>query len=328
MRRREVLFGAAASAVTIGLAGCSNEDGGGGEGGGDGDKPYVAIVSKGFQHQFWQSVKDGAEEQGEKMGAKVTFEGPATESDVEDQITMLRNAISRQPDAIGFAALDSRAAQGLLQQADSQGIPIIAFDSGVDSDIPLTTAATNNKKAAAEAAEHMAELIGHEGKVGMVIHDQTSGSGQDRRDGFMEWMKENAPDVQLLEPQYGEGDQNKSANITKNLLTSNPEIAGIYGSNEGSAIGVIKGVKESGMGGEVTIVGFDSGQAQIDAIKDGIEDGAITQDPIGIGQKVVEAAMKAINGKGDELEEQIDTGYYWYDKSNIDDPEIDAVLYS
>src|SRR5699024_7772756 len=96
---------------------------------------------------------------------------------------------------------------------------------------------------------HMAELIGHEGKVGMVIHDQTSGSGQDRRDGFMEWMKENAPDVQLLEPQYGEGDQNKSANITKNLLTSNPEIAGIYGSNEGSAIGVIKGVKESGMGG-------------------------------------------------------------------------------
>src|SRR5699024_5609327 len=328
MRRREVLFGAAASAVTIGLAGCSNEDGGGGEGGGDGDKPYVAIVSKGFQHQFWQSVKDGAEEQGEKMGAKVTFEGPATESDVEDQITMLRNAISRQPDAIGFAALDSRAAQGLLQQADSQGIPIIAFDSGVDSDIPLTTAATNNKKAAAEAAEHMAELIGHEGKVGMVIHDQTSGSGQDRRDGFMEWMKENAPDVQLLEPQYGEGDQNKSANITKNLLTSNPEIAGIYGSNEGSAIGVIKGVKESGMGGDVTIVGFDSGQAQIDAIKDGIEDGAITQDPIGIGQKVVEAAMKAINGKGDELEEQIDTGYYWYDKSNIDDPEIDAVLYS
>lgn len=328
MRRREVLFGAAASAVTIGLAGCSNDDGGGGEGGGDGDKPYVAIVSKGFQHQFWQSVKDGAEEQGEKMGAKVTFEGPATESDVEDQITMLRNAISRQPDAIGFAALDSRAAQGLLQQADSQGIPIIAFDSGVDSDIPLTTAATNNKKAAAEAAEHMAELIGHEGKVGMVIHDQTSGSGQDRRDGFMEWMKENAPDVQLLEPQYGEGDQNKSANITKNLLTSNPEIAGIYGSNEGSAIGVIKGVKESGMGGEVTIVGFDSGQAQIDAIKDGIEDGAITQDPIGIGQKVVEAAMKAINGKGDELEEQIDTGYYWYDKSNIDDPEIDAVLYS
>lgn len=328
MRRREVLFGAAASAVTIGLAGCSNDDGGGGQGGGDGDKPYVAIVSKGFQHQFWQSVKDGAEEQGEKMGAKVTFEGPATESDVEDQITMLRNAISRQPDAIGFAALDSRAAQGLLQQADSQGIPIIAFDSGVDSDIPLTTAATNNKKAAAEAAEHMAELIGHEGKVGMVIHDQTSGSGQDRRDGFMEWMKENAPDVQLLEPQYGEGDQNKSANITKNLLTSNPEIAGIYGSNEGSAIGVIKGVKESGMGGEVTIVGFDSGQAQIDAIKDGIEDGAITQDPIGIGQKVVEAAMKAINGKGDELEEQIDTGYYWYDKSNIDDPEIDAVLYS
>lgn len=329
MRRREVLLGAAASAVAVGLAGCSGkDDGASGDGGGGGDQPYIAIVSKGFQHQFWQSVKDGAEKQAEKMGARVTFEGPATESDVEDQITMLRNAIARQPDAIGFAALDSRAAQGLLQQADSQGIPIIAFDSGVDSDIPLTTAATNNKKAAAEAAEHMAELIGHEGKVGMVIHDQTSGSGRDRRDGFIEWMKQNAPDVELLEPQYGEGDQNKSANITKSMLTSTPDIAGIYGSNEGSAIGVVKGVKESDMGGDVTIVGFDSGQAQIDAIKNGIEDGAITQDPIGMGEKVVEAAMKAINGKGDQLPENIDTGFYWYDKSNIDDPEIKAVLYS
>src|SRR5699024_7221698 len=99
MRRREVLLGAAASAVTIGLAGCSNDDGGGGGAGGEGgggEKPYIAIVSKGFQHQFWQSVKDGAEEQAKKMGAKVTFEGPATESDVEDQITMLRNAIARQ----------------------------------------------------------------------------------------------------------------------------------------------------------------------------------------------------------------------------------------
>lgn len=323
MRRRTLLIGTAAGAVTVGLVGCS-DDGGESGGGGDGELPDIAIVSKGFQHQFWQAVKTGAE-QGAEGKATITFEGPATETDVEEQINMLQSAIARSPDAIAFAALDSRAAEGLLQQASSQQIPVIAFDSGVDSDVPLTTVSTDNKAAAAAAAEHMAELIGGEGTVAMVVHDQTSGSGQQRRDGFIEWMEQNAPDVELLEPQYGDGDQNTSANITKSILTSNPDLAGIYGSNEGSAIGVIKGVQESGMEGEVVIVGFDSGQAQIDAVESGVMAGAITQNPVGMGEQIIEAALQAINGE--ELEEAIDTGFYWYDADNIDDPEIQEAIY-
>src|SRR5699024_4204568 len=116
-----------------------------------------------------------------------------------------------------------------------------------------------------------------------------------------------------------------SANITKSILTANPDVVGIYGSNEGSAIGVIKGVQEAGAEGDVVIVGFDSGKAQIDAIRSGLMAGAITQNPVGMGAEVVKAALKAI--AGEELPETIDTGFYWYDKDNIDDPEIAAVLY-
>ena len=76
---------------------------------------------------------------------------------------------------------------------------MIAFDSGVESDIPLTTAATDNLVAAAEAARHMVELIGGSGKVGVIVHDQTSVTGQERRDGFLDYMAENAPDVEVLE---------------------------------------------------------------------------------------------------------------------------------
>ncbi len=53
--------------------------------------------------------------------------------------------------------------------------------------------------------------------------------------------------------------------------------------------------------------------------------GAITQNPVGIGREVVNAAVAAINGE--ELPETIDTGFFWYDQSNIDDEEIQAVLY-
>ncbi|NUO36234.1 MAG: ABC transporter substrate-binding protein [Dermatophilaceae bacterium] len=325
MRRRQLVTAAVASMLAIGLAACGSTTGGStGSGSGGGDKPYIAIVSKGFQHQFWQAVKKGAEQEAEKEGATITFEGPATEKDVEAQVTMLTNAIAKKPAALGFAALDSKAAEGLLQQAKSQNIPVIAFDSGVESDIPLTTAATDNKAAAAEAAKHMAQLLGGKGKVAMVVHDQTSLTGQQRRDGFIDWMKANAPNITLLPVQYGDGDQAKSADITKSIIAANPDVAGIYGSNEGSAIGVVKGVEESGKKG-ITNVGFDSGKAQTDAIRSGVMAGAITQNPIRMGEELVKAAMKAI--KDQPLEKTIDTGYYWYDKSNIDDPKIGAVLY-
>jgi len=316
-RLAAALVGAALVLVTAACGGGSSNNAAGGQ-------PYIAIVSKGFQHQFWQAVKKGAEQEAAKQNVRITFEGPASESEIESQVTMLTNALGRQPAALGFAALDSKAAAPLLQQAKSRNIPVVAFDSGVDSDLPVTTAATDNKAAAAEAAKHMAQAIGNTGKVALVVHDQTSKSGTDRRDGFIDWMKANAPGVQLLETQYGGGDQAKSADITKAIIAANPDLKGIYGSNEGSAIGVVRGVAESGKQG-LTIIGFDSGKAQLDAIKSGAMLGAITQNPIGIGEQTVAAAVKAI--KGEAQPKVIDTGFFWYDKTNIDSPQIQAVVY-
>jgi ribose transport system substrate-binding protein len=322
MNRRRFGAALAAAAMTLAVAACGDDKSGGGSGGGD--QPYIAMVSKGFQHQFWQAVKKGAEQQAAKEGARITFEGPPTEADIEAQVTMLTNAIAKNPDALGFAALDSKAAAPLLEDAKSRNIPVIAFDSGVEGDIPVTTAATDNKAAAAEAANRLSELLGGKGKVALVVHDQTSRTGIDRRDGFIEWMKANAPGITLLPPQYGGGDQAKSADITKSIIASNPDVAGIYGANEGSAIGVVKGVEEAGKKG-IKIVGFDSGKAQIDAIKDGTMAGAITQNPVGIGEQTVAAAMKVI--RGESVPKVIDTGFFWYDKTHLDDPKIAAVLY-
>jgi ribose transport system substrate-binding protein len=321
-------FAVIAAGLALGVAACGEEDTGGAPsaagGGGGGEEPYIAIVSKGFQHQFWQAVKQGAEQEAKAKGAKITFEGPPTEQDIEQQVTMLTNAIQKKPAAIGFAALDSKASAPLMDQAKTQDIPVIAFDSGVESDVPLTTAATDNLAAAAEAAKHMSELVGGKGKVAMIVHDQTSQTGIQRRDGFVDWMKQNAPGIELLPVQYGGGDQAKSADIAKSILQANPDLKGFYGANEGSAVGIIKGVQESGKQG-LKIIGFDSGKAQIDAINSGQMAGAITQNPVGMGKELVDAALKAVNGE--ELPKVIDTGFYWYDKTNIDSPEIKAVLY-
>jgi len=286
---------------------------------------YIPLVSKGFQHQFWQAVKQGAEQAAKDLKVKVSFEGPETEAMVDKQIDMLSAALAKKPQAIGFAALDSQAAIPLLKKAQAAKIPVVAFDSGVDSDIPVTTTTTDNKAAAALAADKMAELIGKSGEVALVVHDQTSRTGVDRRDGFVSRIKTAYPNVKIVSVQYGGGDQLKSTEITKSILQASPNIKGIFGANEGSAIGVVNGVKEMKRTGKVVVIGYDSGKQQKNAIMDGSMAGAITQNPVGMGYKTVEMAVKAI--KGEKLPKIVDTGFFWYDKTNIADPKIAAVLY-
>ncbi len=310
----------AALTAALALSACGSD-----EGGGDGDQPYVAIVSKGFQHQFWQAVNDGAEQAAEELDVEITFEGPDSESEVDQQIQMLQTALDRSPDAIAFAALDSQASIPLMQQAQQGNIPVVAFDSGVESDVPVATAATDNYAAAGLAAEKMVELIGGQGKVALVVHDQTSVTGVQRRDGFVDYIESNAPDVEIVDIQYGGGDHLQSTDLTKAIMQANPDLAGVFGANEGSAIGVVNAVKETGKAGDISVIGFDSGKAQADAIRNGVMSGAITQNPISIGYETVKAAVAAINDE--EVDEEIDTGYFWYDQNNIDDPEIQEVIY-
>jgi len=290
-----------------------------------GAKPYIPVISKGFQHQFWQAVKLGSEKAAKEFNVDITFEGPETEAQVDKQVEMFQTALDKKPAAICLAAVDSKAFIPLLEKAKAAGVPVIGFDSGVDSDIPLATASTDNIAAAAAAADHMATLIGGAGEVAVIAHDQTSRTGIDRVKGFTDQIKAKYPNITIVDTQYGGGDQLKSTDIAKAVIGAHPNLKGYFGANEGSIIGVLNAAKELNMGGKLVIIGYDSGKQQKDAIRSGFEAGAITQDPIGIGYKCVEAAVKAM--KGEKLEKNIDTGFKWFDKTNIDDPAIAAVLY-
>src|SRR5438132_690106 len=139
MNRRAFTALLSAATITLSLGACSDA-GKTPAAGSSGKQPYVALISKGFKHQFWQSVKAGAEQAGKEFNVKVTFEGAQEEGNVDQQIQLLQTVLDKHPDAVGFAAIDSQAAGPLMQQAKNEKIPVIAFDSGVDSDVPVTTA--------------------------------------------------------------------------------------------------------------------------------------------------------------------------------------------
>lgn len=291
----------------------------------DNSRIYIPVISKGFQHQFWQAVKLGAEKAAQEFDVDITFEGPETEAMVDKQIDMLQTALNKNPKAICLAALDSKACIPLLEKAKAAHIPVIGFDSGVESDIPIATAATNNVAAAALAADKMAQLIGGSGEIAVIVHDQTSRTGIDRRDGFVNRIKSKYKKIKIVDIQYGAGDHLKTTDLAKAIMQAHPKLKGFFGANEGSAIGVINAVKEMNKTGKIVVIGYDSGKLQLDAVRSGLMAGAITQNPVGIGYEAVKAAVMAI--KGQPVKKNIDTGFYWFDKTNIDNPEIKPNLY-
>ena len=160
----------------------------------------IEIVSKGFQHQYWQAVLKGAQQKADELGAEINFVGPNSESDYADQVQMLNSAINAAPGAIALAALDTNSCLDAIQSAMDAGIPIIGFDSGVpgapDGAI-FANASTDNYAAGALAAEETYKVLkdriaAAEGtvRIGVMGQDSVSESVVNRGLGFIDKMGE------------------------------------------------------------------------------------------------------------------------------------------
>ncbi|MDR1262224.1 MAG: ABC transporter substrate-binding protein [Oscillospiraceae bacterium] len=168
------------------------------------ETPYIAVISKGFQHQFWQTVYAGSKDAAEKYGVEITFEGPPSESDIQIQIDMLNAAITKNPSALALAALDTESVIEQLLAAKEKGVPVIGFDSGVPNapeGTILSTASTDNEAAGALAAEKMFEIESVKAAIEAATpeapitlssfsQDATSGSIVGRTVGYINKMYE------------------------------------------------------------------------------------------------------------------------------------------
>src|SRR4029077_10442834 len=125
----------------------------------------LAVIPKGTTHEFWKSVHAGAEQAGKELGVKIIWKGPLREDDREDQIKVVESFINMRVRGIVLAPLDDTALVPVVTDAVRAGIPVVAADSGIKTDAIVSFVATNNTRGGRLAAEHLAKLLGDEGKV-------------------------------------------------------------------------------------------------------------------------------------------------------------------
>ncbi len=284
----------------------------------------IGVVPKGISHQFWLTVKAGADAAGKEFNANITWQGPDKETEIDKQVNILEDMISRRMDAIVMAACDENGLTNVIKKAVEAKIPVITIDSGVKSDLPVTFVATDNIAGAKAAAKELARLIGGEGEVGLIPFVPGAATSELREQGFKDGLKD-FPNVKLVATLYSQSDVAKGMNVTQDMMTANPDLKGIFAASEPGAIGCAQAIKAAGKAGVIKLIAFDGSDEEIASLKEGTIQALIVQNPFQMGYKGVKAAVDSL--KGTPVEKRIDTGVTVVTMENFNQPDIQKILY-
>jgi ribose transport system substrate-binding protein len=269
----------------------------------------------------------GSEKAAKEIGIAVPFRGPELETQVDVQIGMFEDALAKKVDGILLAPCDSEALVPLVEKATKQGIVVATFDTDINkTDNRISFIATDNYAAGKLAGENAGRILGGKGKVMVIGHLAGTMDTRERLGGFIDVIKAKYPGIQLLETVYGDGDQQKSLDKATDIMRSNPDLAGIYATNEGGAVGVALAVEQAKKTGKVKIIGFDSSEQEIDFLKRGVITGFVVQNPFQIGYLAVKTLYEHLAGIK-KAPPRIDTGVVWVDMQNFNQPATQKILY-
>ena len=291
----------------------------------------IAVIVKTSNSSFWQNVQTGAfaaqaELQAMTPKLSVTFLGAQSESHINEQINIVESAIDRGVKAIVLAPSDVNALIEPVEKAKAAGIPVVIIDSALEGpeDNYVSFLATDNRAAGEACAKRMIEEIeaktgSASGKIAIMSYVAGVGSEVGRVGGFTDYIEANS-DLEIVTTQYSNSDMPTALDQTTNVLAANPDLVGIFGANEPTAI------EQAGLAGEIVAIGFDGNEVLQEMVRNGTLQAIAVQSSFNMGYLGVKTAYEvAIEGK--TVEHFVDTGFIIVDAANIDTEEAQNVLY-
>ena len=173
---------------------------------------YISVIGKMENSPYWKQVQEGvrqaADDINEKLGytgedkVKVLFNAPSDSEDIDEQVNILDEEMSRYPDVIAIASIDEDSSAVQFDLAIGNGIPIVAFDSRNSYQGIQCTCMTDNTVAAANGAEKLCEVIGDSGEAALLVQDSVSGNAREREEAFRQELSADHPGVSIVETIY------------------------------------------------------------------------------------------------------------------------------
>ena len=297
----------------------------------------IAVIVKTGNSSFWQNVQTGAMDAQKELKGKtpkltVTFLGAQSESNINEQINIVENAIDRGVQAIVLAPSDTKALIPVVEKAKDAGIPVVIIDSLLEGpeDNYVSFLATDNKAAGEACAQRLIEEVkamtgSDTGKIAVMSYVAGVGSEIGRVGGFKDYIEANS-NLEIVTTQYSNADMPTALNQTTNVLTANPDLVGIFGANEPTAIGMGRAIEQAGLAGKIVAIGFDGNSVLQEQVKNGTLQAIAVQSSYNMGYLgVMTAYQVAFEDK--TVDHFVDTGFILVDPDNIDTQDAKNVLY-
>lgn len=235
--------------------------------------------------------------------------------------------MNRKVAGIVLAPSDPDALVPVLKKAWEAKIPVVLIDSPVSDagkQYYQAMLSTDNVKAGELCAKALIDKVGTSGKIAVMSYVAGAGSEIGRVGGFTKYIKDHSK-LEIVGPFYSQSQMATALNQTTDVLAANPDLKGIFGANEPTAIGMGRALAQSGKAGHIAAVGFDGNQDLQGFVKDGTLEAIAVQGSYQMGYLGVQTAVKLT--KREKVEKALDTGVVLVTKANLATPEAQNVLY-
>lgn len=255
----------------------------------------IYLISNEKQFQFWEYMNQGAADMAELLKLSYTWDAPLAQN-IDQQIEILNKAVNNGADAILISATDPEKLSESIREAKAKGVKIVYVNTPANEKgiVTLTTDNYNAGKIAGENMLEELELLGvQQGLIGIISVNQTIPTIRQRDSGFIDAIKADGR-FTILGPVYTDGDPAASEKAAASMIKENPDLKGMFGSNEGASVGVGNAIKADN--NRIVGIAFDKSDATMKLLEGGSFKAIIAQNPYTMGYLGVAEAYAALKG--------------------------------
>jgi ribose transport system substrate-binding protein len=266
----------------------------------------VYLITTDKEYQYWEYMNNGAADMAVATGVNYTWVAPVTR-DVNKQIEIIKKAVSDGADAILLATDDPMMLSGVIEDAKASGVKVIYVDSPANEEA-IITLASDNYEAGVLAGQTLLSLLDSNGitsgSIGIVSYASKVNT-QLREKGFRETLANDSRFTVLETRNTVTGDPQASQEAAERIIDENKDLVAIFGTNEGSSVGVGNAIKANG--NQYIGIGVDRTDVTMELLSEGSLKAIIEQNPYTMGYLGMAEAVAALLGK-DTGPEYINTG--------------------
>jgi simple sugar transport system substrate-binding protein len=267
----------------------------------------IALVMRFNTGTFSAQYVDGVKKQVAKYGGTVTV--LASENDLGKLTANLDSAVTQRFDGILIDHGDAAALTNGLNNAKAAGIPIVAFDSGLNAFEGITNLAQNDQQLAEFTLEKLAEEAGGKGNIvkvwvaGFPPMESRQVSYKAFQEKYPE-IKEIAAFGDASNPQLDT--QNKLEAVLKQYPNKG-DITAVWAAWDEFAKGAANAIKQAGRD-EIKLYGIDLSDEDLKMIQDPTSPwiASAAVDPTSIGTVQVRYLYQKLNGDTTDAEVQLE----------------------